>query len=304
MPSPEAANQDPAQGDAATATLFTKCSSADQYESYVAEQLQLFQSRADFEARLIPSHDCFRVRGYCVACKRETDFFVDFLYSSTDSNGTRVPNWREHLVCHQCKLPSRQRAIIDFMERVLAPGRLDAIYVTEQTTPFYRFLKRYYPNTIGSEFLHDGTAQGESNWLGVRNEDLTHLSLRDSSVNVICTTDVLEHVPEYPKALSECCRALKSGGAFIISVPFVLHNHETLVRARVNADGSIEHLLTPEYHGDAQNPQGVLCYYHFGWDLLDSLRHAGLSDSALYFYWSARRGYLGVPQFLICATKP
>ncbi len=189
------------------------------------------------------------------------------------------------------------------MGQVLALDPLDTVYVTEQTSPFYRFLKRHYPNTIGSEFIHDGTAPGESNWLGVRNEDLTELALRDSSVNVICTTDVLEHVPDYPKAISECFRVLKSGGTLIISVPFVLHNRETLVRARVNADGSIEHLLPPEYHGDAQNPQGVLCYYHFGWDLLDSLGRAGFSDSALYFYWSSRRGYLGVPQFLISATK-
>ena len=304
MPAPELAAADPAQADAATAALFTKCSSADQYESYAAEHSQLFQSRADFEARLIPSPDTFRVRGYCVACKRETDFFVDFLYSSTDSNGKRIPNWRERLVCHRCKLPNRIRAIIDFMEQVLAPDRLDTIYVTEQTTPFYRFLKQRYPNTIGSELIHDGTAQGESNWLGVRNADLTDLSLHDSSVNVICTTDVLEHVPDYAKAIAECLRVLRSGGALIISLPFVLQSHETLVRALVNADGSVEHLLTPEYRGDAQNPQGVLCYYHFGWDLLDSLRRARFSDSALYFYWSSRRGYLGVPQFLIRATKP
>jgi hypothetical protein len=304
IPAPEAAVQDPAIADAAGATLFTKCSSADQYESYVAEHARLFASRAAFETRLIPSFEYFRVRGYCAACKRETDFLGDFLYARVGKDGKRIPNWRERLVCRRCKLPNRVRATIDFMEHVLTLDRFDTIYVTEQASPFHGFLKRRYPNTSGSEFMHDGTAQGKSNWLGIKNEDLTNLSLRDSSVNIIVTTDVLEHVPDYTKAISECFRVLKSDGALIVSVPFVLASRETLVRARVNADGSIEHLLTPEYHGDGVNTRGVLCYYHFGWDLLDSLRRAGFSDTALYFYWSSRRGYLGGSQFLICAKKP
>jgi len=304
IPAPDAALEDPAQIDGATATVFTKCSTADQYESYVREHQELFQRRVDFEARLVPRHERFRVKGDCAACKRETAFFVDFLYSSSDRDSERVPNWREHLVCHRCKLPNRLRAVIDFMEQVPAPDRLDSLYVTEQTTPFFRFVKQRYPNTTGSELLRDGTALGKTNVLGVRNEDLTALTLRDSSVKVICTTDVLEHVPDYTKAIAECFRVLQPGGALIISVPFILNSRETLVRARVNADGSTHHLLAPEYHGDAQNPHGVLCYYHFGWDLLDSLRETGFSDSALYFYWSAARGYLGGAPFLICATKP
>ena len=299
VPMPETNVQDPTETAAA---FFTKYSSADQYESYVAENLRLLRSRAAFEARLIPSDEYFKLRGYCVPCKRETDFLVDFLYSSIRKDGRRIPNWRDRLVCRRCKLPNRLRAIGDFIENVVRPDRLATIYVTEQTTPFYRFLKNRYPETRGSEFIHDGTVRGKSNWLGVRNEDLTNLSLLDSSVDVICTADVLEHVPEYTKAISECFRSLKPGGALVLSVPFILQNRETIVRARVRADGSIEHLLPPEYHGDASNTHGVLCYYHFGWDLLDSLRRGGFSDAAVYLYWSYRRGYMG-GSHLICATK-
>jgi hypothetical protein len=300
VPLPDTSIQDPAE--TAGATAFTKCSSADEYKSHVTHDAVLLRSRAEFEARIVPSREYFRVRGYCVPCGRETDFYVDFLYSSTKKDGTRVPNWRERLVCHRCKLPNRLRAIADFIEHEVSPDPLDIIYLTEQTTPFYRHLKKRYPKTRGSEFTQDGTVQGKSNWLGVRNEDLTKLSLRDSSVDLICTTDVLEHIPDYAKAISECFRVLKPGGALILSVPFLLQSNETIVRARVNTDGSIEHLLPPEYHGDGTSTKGVLCYYHFGWDLLDSLRSGGFSSAAVYFFWSSRRGYMG-GSHLMCATK-
>lgn len=304
IPVQEAAIEDLGEPGAASVAFFTKCSSQEQYEWLALNQGELFQARLDFEARLIPAGDCFELKGYCAACKQETTFFVDSLSSSGVWNGKHILNWREHLVCRHCKLLNRLRAIIDFIERDTAPDNLDPMYVTEQTTTFYSFLRQRYPNTIGSEFIDDGTALGQTNLFGIRNEDLTELSLGDASVNVICTNEVLEHIPDYPKAVSECFRVLKPGGALIISVPFILHNRETIVRARRNPDGSIDHLLPAEYHGDGQSAEGVLCYYHFGWDLLDCLRGAGFSDSALYFYWSARLGYLGTPQFLLCAKKP
>ena len=51
---------------------------------------------------------------------------------------------------------------------------------------------------------------------------------------------------------------------------------ETL--ARMDADGRVEHLQPPEYHGDPLGG-GVLCFHHFGWDLLAAMREAGFSDA-------------------------
>ena len=65
------------------------------------------------------------------------------------------------------------------------------------------------------------------------------------------------------------------------------------MRARVLADGGIEHLLEPEIHGDPV-AGGVLCYYHFGWDLLDALRAAGFRDATWHRVWSAREGLFGL----------
>jgi hypothetical protein len=43
------------------------------------------------------------------------------------------------------------------------------------------------------------------------------------------------------------------------------------LRARIGADGAIEHLEPAEYHGDLVSG-GVLCFHHFGWDLLEQAR--------------------------------
>ena len=52
--------------------------------------------------------------------------------------------------------------------------------------------------------------------------------------------------------------------------------------------GTISHLLPPEYHADP------LCFYHFGWDLLDALRSLGFRDTLALIYWTGELGYLGI----------
>ena len=64
------------------------------------------------------------------------------------------------------------------------------------------------------------------------------------------------------------------------------------MRAVTEADGTIRHLLEPEYHGDPLNDDGVLCFYHFGWDLLDALRDAGFARAEIVFAWDPHYGYL------------
>ena len=60
--------------------------------------------------------------------------------------------------------------------------------------------------------------------------------------------------------------------------------------------------MPPIYHGDVDGTYRALVYHDFGWDALDMLRDNGLSDPALYLYWSYMYGYLGI-QFYFVATK-
>jgi len=49
--------------------------------------------------------------------------------------------------------------------------------------------------------------------------DVTHLPFRFSSFNSICAFDVLEHVPNKTKMMTEIRRALRNGGKIFLSVP-------------------------------------------------------------------------------------
>ena len=92
-------------------------------------------------------------------------------------------------------------------------------------------------------------------------------------------------------------------GALFFSVPFELHSEKNIVRAAMNVDGEINHFMPPEYHGDPLNPEGCLCFYHFGWELLDDLKSAGFETATAMIYWSKEFAYLGENQILFLAEK-
>lgn len=227
---------------------------------------------------------------------------VDYQWGDTGPDGSRRPNWRERLVCPKCHLNNRMRAALGFL--LADCGWLDKIYLTEATTQLFRIASRRRPRTTGSEYLRDGTKPGASNAKGLRHEDATQLSFADRSFHQIGTFDVLEHIPDYRAALAEFFRCLKPSGRLLITVPFVLGSPTTITRAVIQPDGSVQHLLPPEIHGDPLDSEGALCFYHFGWDLLESLRRVGFEDAGLSFFWSPELGYLGGYQFVITARRP
>ena len=285
------------------ATLFHACVDRGSFVEYLRAREGAFKEQAEQQselARSVPS----TFKGWCGVCEARTEFSVDHHHALLGPHGERVPNWRERQECTGCGLNSRMRASIEFLRDPARASRRDLIYVTEQSTPMFRAIAARFPLAIGSEYLRDGTPPGQVNAQNLRCEDVTGLSFTDCSFDYVLSFDVLEHVPDYRRALAEVFRCLRPEGTLILSVPFDLTAEETLVRARLGNDGTIEHLLAPEYHGDPMSSDGALCFYHFGWSLLTELRRAGWRSVALHFYASAERGYLGGPQFLIAARRP
>ncbi len=151
-------------------------------------------------------------------------------------------------------------------------------------------------------------AEGERVWRGsdgrpVRHEDVTALTFADGSLASVLTFDVIEHVPDYRKSLVEFARVLQPGGLLLLTAPFLLQSRETVVRARRTADGDVEHLLPPVYHGDPLSSEGVLCYQDFGWDLIDDLRAAGFRHVEVITCWAPEFGYLGACQPAIAGWR-
>lgn len=202
---------------------------------------------------------------------------------------------REGVICASCGLCARVRCSAAMLLTHCDPSA--RVYVTEQATPLFARLQGKGLMVEGSEFEPDVakreklTAQMRS--LGGKGEvqfqDVTALTFQDGTLDAILSCDVLEHVPDYKAAFAEFARVLAPGGTLVATFPFT-DGEQTIVRATVDATGEVRHILPPEFHGDPISG-GVLCFYHFGWDVLDIVREAGFSHVEMVMPWAPQRGY-------------
>ena len=215
------------------------------------------------------------VSGYCAACRGVRKFTVNAgVYFGP------LPNLREGLVC-ECGLGNRNRLIYSAIA-LEAENYADVqMAILERTSVLFQRLQEIYPGIIGSEYIGTDVQGGTMHTAGgisVRHESITGLSFSSCSLDVIVHNDVLEHVFDYKKALEELYRVLRKGGTLIFTCPFFFRLDREIQKARILADGSLELLMEPEYHGDPINPQGALTFYHYGWGLLDDLILCGFRD--------------------------
>jgi glycosyltransferase involved in cell wall biosynthesis len=263
------------------------------------------KKRSKTELELIPlDKKPFNISGFCAVCGGPSKFRTGFLYSSQRTqDGRAVPNWREHLACQSCGFTMRLRAAMHIFYSHVCHDPSADIYLTEQTTPLYRWLKSRHLNLTGSEYLGDAVPYG-SERDGLRNEDLIRLTFPDMSFDYIISFDVMEHVTDDLAAFRECLRCLKPGGVLFFTAPFSWDKANKVVRAEKNQDGEIEHYLEPEFHGNPVDPDGgALCFRYFAWDVLNDLREAGFSAVKVMNYWSREYAYLGPSGFIVVGKK-
>ncbi len=127
------------------------------------------------------------------------------------------------------------------------------------------------PNHIYCEY-RDGAPSGGTAG-GVRSEDLTRLTFADGSLNLVLTSETLEHVPDLDAALGEIRRVLAPGGHHLFTVPFLPGVPRTFARAVLRPDGRVEPLATPIRHPGGDH--GWPVFTEFGADLPAILRRAG-----------------------------
>lgn len=243
----------------------------------------------------------FNMDGFCEFCHKPTTFKVDWLYS----DGI-VPNYRERMLCQHCGLNNRQRFIAFLVRKQLEKEAGKTVYLYEQVTGFYKLIYSMYSKDhmiIGSEYLGHSKKKGEV-VNGLRHEDALDLSFQNSSLDLVVSQDVLEHVPDYLKAIEESYRVLKKGGLFILSIPFHINRDITQQRAKLQDDNVLEYSLPPEYHGNPVDENGSLVFFDYGWDLLDHFKTIGFHDISLVSYWNYFSGHIGgTDQFIFIATK-
>jgi SAM-dependent methyltransferase len=73
-----------------------------------------------------------------------------------------------------------------------------------------------------SEYFGPSHRPGETVEVGdlrVRNESLPEVSTSDGPLDLLRHGDVLEHVPDHRRALTECARVLRPGGLMLFTAP-------------------------------------------------------------------------------------
>ena len=169
--------------------------------------------------------------------------------------------------------------------------RSAACFIAETSGAFAKALRTYDPTAVASEYFGPEYRSGQV-VNGTRHEDLQRLSFEDASLDVVITSDVMEHVPDAPAAEREIVRVLRPMGWYLFTVPFYFTLQEDRIRAELRPDRTIVHLEQPEYHGDpVRGAETALVYRDFSEaDLRRRFTELGCSFDILRL-WSSRSGF-------------
>lgn len=226
--------------------------------------------------------------GYCSVCQRRSRFTV-----CTGVMMGAHPHLRDGILCPHCGLVNRNRLLFDAVMQTPWPRDGGAL-ILEATSPLFRELSQRLPGLHGSEYFGPDHVAGEVlDFQGapVVHRSITDLGFADGSLGLVVHNDVLEHVADTSAAFAECRRVLRDDGVCVFTMPFFPYRTSTLVRGRLLADGSIEHIEPPEYHGDILRSGGIYTFYHFGPDVVDAARRAGFARVEIGMDFDVFRGY-------------
>lgn len=202
---------------------------------------------------------------YCYICQKRSLFIS-------------LSDGEERKLCLYCRSNLRYQMIASYLTKNSTKNNKDfknkIIWEVSPESPLSRLLSRNSCAQYINSFYSEEFSPGYINENGLRCEDITATSFEDNSIDIIISSDVLEHVDDIDAAFDETLRILKPGGVHLFTVP----NCPKTVRRATVTDGAIEHFEQPEYHSDPLNPQeGILAFWHFGEDAVDLFARPGLS---------------------------
>lgn len=199
----------------------------------------------------------------------------------------------EFKLCIRCRANLRYEMLAMMFRKYCSDLSSKVIVELDHNSPLSKqfmgsnnYIKTYYSAS---------TSVGFVNGAGLRCEDITQTSFNDSSVDVIISSDVLEHVSNIETAFKETKRILKNGGFHIFTVP---PRPKTIKRAEF-VEGKTRLFMEPDYHSDPLNPEGILAYWDFGVDAIELFSKSGLDVSIIdgpkgkdgRLVWMAKKPY-------------
>jgi SAM-dependent methyltransferase len=203
-------------------------------------------------------------------------FYCDVCMALNESEPDEDWNLRNGIRCKCCRFGGRERHMYRVLTQLTKAKHLKKRIIFEEVTPFKALLDRMLKGFTGSEYIDSKYRPGSTHAIfgrKVRHDDVCNIAYPTGSQDLVVSMDVLEHVPDLTRALNECNRVLKPGGYKVMTVPFY-EEKSTLVRAKLGVNG-VEHLLTPEYHGNPISNEGALVFSEPGVDLLNTIDECG-----------------------------
>lgn len=224
-------------------------------------------------------------------------------------------NLREDGLCEKCHSNSRKRhlavVLLDSLQEKGITGKLHSlqelptnletsVYNVECNGALHEYLKvlgNYSCSEYFGPYKDFGTVHN-----GILNIDLRDIPFQDNRFDYVISTEVFEHIPDPYSGFREIHRILKKGGAHIFTVPFCGRDHDE-IRAVINENDEIVHLMEPQFHGDpVRADEGILVYTIFSSEMF-----ARLSAMGFRVQTSSRRnalyGILGPGNLVFTATK-
>ncbi len=222
-------------------------------------------------------------KGHCPICDRRTRFVA------------LTPAFRDQLVCADCPRQSslpRERALMLSLRRHAPDWRSLRVHESSPAeSGVSLILKEQCAGYVPTQFMPDVALGASAN--GVRCESLEALTFADASFDLVVVQDVLEHLFQPDEAMREIARTLAPGGVALLTTP-TAHQIEMSFRAAERApDGSVRHLVPPEYHGNPIDPNGSLVTWHFGDDLIELMGMWSGLDVVAERYHDRTHGVLG-----------
>jgi SAM-dependent methyltransferase len=189
--------------------------------------------------------------GQCAICERA----ARFVHASD--------NHREDPLCLGCGSVPRQRALVQTLHALRFELASAAVHEASPSLGSWLLLRRHCASFTASMWL-PGVAAG-ARVAAFHHVDLQRQPFPAAAFDLVITQDVLEHVPDAVAAVREIHRTLRPGGAHVFTVPR-RRDQRTQIRAEWR-DGTLRHLLPPEFHADPSTRAGTLVVTDWGMDL-------------------------------------
>jgi SAM-dependent methyltransferase len=174
--------------------------------------------------------------------------------------------------CLRCRSTQIHRAVGIVLDRLNIPS-MASVYELSSRGALFHCLRRKFSLFYYSEYFDNFPLGLLKN--SIICQDVQNLVLQDQSFDLVTSTEVFEHVPDDRKGFAEIYRVLKPQGYFVFTVP-LSEQPITTERCYLKADGTIEHILEPEYHGDRIRGQSrVLAFRNYGLDIVERLEKVG-----------------------------